>query len=147
MTETIFRRLIIFWWLLNVVGIVLVLSTERYLPIELSSYVEAQANAELTTIEMTAAIIGLALFGVLIVATIGLYFFKKWSRGLFVLTNVGFLLLHPFLGPWVMSEWESGVWYVCSLLTGGLLFAMYLPPLNQIFAGTDDLSDKDAIRK
>jgi hypothetical protein len=135
MTKTTFRRLIILWWSVGLVCIVVTLSTQKYLPSELSSYLAAKANADPTPIELTGIIIGVALLVALIIGSIGLYLFKAWSRDLFLLTNVLGLFLTPFFGPSVMSEWASGICYVSSLLTGGLLFSLYLAPMKGVFQG------------
>ena len=136
MTKTTFRRLIILWWCVGIVCIVVTLSTEKYLPSELSGYLAAKANADPTPIEWTGIIFGLALSLAQIIGSIGLYLFKSWSLDLFVVTTLLGLFLTPFFGPWVISEWASGICYFYSLLTGGLLFSLYLSPMKEVFQGT-----------
>jgi hypothetical protein len=140
MTKTTFRRLIILWWCIGIVCVVVTLSTEKYLPRELASYLAAKANAEPTAFEFSGIIIGLVVLLASMIGSIGLYFFKSWARDVFVLTNVLGLFLTPFFGPSVMSEWASGVCYLYGILTGGLLFSLFLPPMKGIFDGGDDWS-------
>lgn len=138
MTKTIFRRLIILWWCLAIVCIGVISATNKYLPTELASYLAAKAAVDPTPFEFAGIIIGLALLVASIIGSIGLYFFKSWSRDVFVLTNVLGLFLTPFFGPSVMSEWASGVCYFYTLLTGGLLFTLFLAPIKEVFEAQDE---------
>lgn len=133
MTKTTFKRLIVFWWILGFAGIAMTLFTEKYLPLELSNYLAAKANADPTPLEVTAIIIGFALLLATIIGSIGLYFFRTWARDLFVLTQLIGLFLAPFFGPTVTSEWAAAISYLHAMVTGGLLFSLYLPPLSKLF--------------
>ena len=66
----------ILWWLLGFVGIIVTLSTNKYLPAELSGYLETKGTAEMSQFEITALIVGFLLLFALIISSAGLLFFQ-----------------------------------------------------------------------
>ena len=134
MNEARFKWFIIVWWLSAILGIIATFIEDRFLPAELISFRTAQANSEPTVFDWIGITLAVPLFIALIIGSIGLYRLKAWGKMTFVVVNVLGLTLSPFFGPSVMSELTSGVWYFHSLLTGGLLFSLFLPPMNEVFA-------------
>ena len=133
MSKFTLRCLLLFWWLLLIVCVVSTLTTQQHLPPALAEYVSAQANAELSQFELAMIIFGLLGLLAMIVGSVGLFFFRTWGRETFVITNIIGVFLPPFFGPVVMSEATMTISYLCSILTGGLLFSVYLPPLRNLF--------------
>jgi hypothetical protein len=133
MSVSSFRRILIIWWLVGVLCVVVNAATQTYLPAELAGYVAKNAAAEPTDFEFAGIILGLLLLLALGIGSIGLFFLRSWARDTFLLANVLGVFLTPFFGPSVMSEWASGVSYLSSILTGGILFVLYLSPLSQSF--------------
>lgn len=75
------------------------------LPVELTSYLDAEASSALSSTEGAIAVVMLVLFPVYVAAAIGLFLLKNWARWTYVFC---LLLLYPltaFLGPVV----EHGV--------------------------------------
>ncbi len=135
MSKLTLRCLLLLWWLLGFVCVVSTLTTQGQLPPALAEYVAAQAEAEPTQFDWAIIIFGFAGLLAMIVGSVGLFFFRAWGRETFVITNIIGVILSPFLGPVVMSEWTVTISYVCSILTGGILFSVYLPPIRQFFDG------------
>ena len=132
MTPKLFKQLLIAWWILGIVSIVVTLLTERYLPIELIAYLDSVAETEPSFVEWTALFVGFILFVAMIVASFGVFIFKPWGRMLFLWSNVFVLPLSPIFGPSVLSGWAVTVGFAWSVLTGGVLFTMYLPPISYL---------------
>ena len=134
MTPLIFRRLILIWWGFAVFGVAATIATERYLlPPELLNYLHSQEAVEPTAFDEVALAAGFAAALALIIASVGLYKFRPWGRWLFLWSNVVSLLICPLYGPTIQSGIASSFWYLDSLLTGGIIFSMYLPPIDQLF--------------
>ena len=114
-------------------GAVVINVTARYLPPELVSYQDSVADAEPTIFDWWALAVGVFLLILFIVASVGLYGFKRWGRNLFLWTNVALLVISPAYGVSITSGLSSAVCYLDAMLTGGILFAMYLPPINSVF--------------
>jgi hypothetical protein len=45
------------------------------------------------------------------------------------------------LGPTVLSEWAAVLVYLDSILTGGIIFTMYLPPIATLFEQNEIVAD------
>ena len=134
MTRTIFRWMILIWWVLAIICIVVSAAGERYLlPSELASYIDSQAVAEETTFDLIVLAIAGFLLVAMIIASIGLYKFNGWGRTLFLWSNILSIAIFAAIGPFVSSGILGTISYVDSLLTGGILFTMYLPPIEQFF--------------
>ncbi|MEO8573695.1 MAG: hypothetical protein ABI481_06980 [Pyrinomonadaceae bacterium] len=133
MTISIFRGLILGVWALTVLYVVVALASQRYLPPELSNYLDSVASTEVTVFRWAIFAITAFLFFVLIIATVGLYKFKRWGRTLFLWTNVGSLAILPAHGISIELGFVTAVQYLGVLVEGGLLFAMYLPPIGPLF--------------
>ena len=70
----------------------------------------------------------------LLVATIGLLFFRRWARALSLwATLVGFAF-YPFLGAQVSSGWASGFGEASATLWGAALATAFFSPLRERFA-------------
>lgn len=138
MTRRGFRNLIILWWVAGISCVLVSLATNNYLPIELRNYLEALANAEPTLRDWIVIAIGFIVLIAAIVVTVGLYRFRPWAKSLLLPIHVIALMLMPFYGPSVMTGWASALSFLYSVLTGGLLFLVYLSPVGQMFVAQDD---------
>jgi hypothetical protein len=134
MTPLIFRRLILTWWGFAIFGVAATLATERYLlPAELLNYLDSQEAVEPTAFDGVALAAGFAAALALIIGSVGLYKFRPWGKWLFLWSNVISLLISPLYGPTIQAGIASSFWHLDSLLTGGIIFSMYLPPIDQLF--------------
>jgi hypothetical protein len=140
MTTKLFRQLIVAWWLIMLISVIVDLATEQYLPPELVYYLE---SAKPSTLEWFAT--GFILIGVL-VASIGLYRIKRWGRTLFLWVNVLSLILSPLFGVGISSGWALVGYGLSSILSGGILFTTYLPPIANHFDKNPVLAERDNIR-
>ena len=127
------RSLIIAEIGLGVIGVVVSLLTESLLPEPLRAFVEAEAEADISTREivmLATAIPGIILF---VVSSIGLYFFWRPARTLYVITIVFGLLWTPFFGPYVDAGWGTVFEEATIIISGIILALIYFSPLKDYF--------------
>ena len=120
-------------WLLFVLWIAAYWITQPYLPEELRPYLYTISVKEPTTFDWAIIGAGMTLTVVSVVASIGVYLFRRWARWLFLWTNLIGIALSPLSGVLIASEWLSPIAYFLTYLTGGILFTMYLPPITVAF--------------
>jgi hypothetical protein len=130
---------------LFVAGFILSLTLEYTLPPVLQDYLRAQAEAPLTLYHGLFYGFALLFFGAYVVATIGLYFFKSWSRRLYLISTAVGYLLTPFLGPIVEPAIATAINYLVSLIGGMILVVIYFTPLSSRFERADSLPTVDAV--
>lgn len=94
----ILRWLIVAEGALILESVVVGIRDEVALPVQLRAYVEADAERSLSSIELLAFSLSVALILVAVVASVGLYLLRSWSRPLHVVSAVSGLLLTPFFG-------------------------------------------------
>lgn len=122
---TTFRLLIIISLVVAVLGSMLDALMPGLLPAELARAYESveiiENQALPSVLLMLVALVLLLVAG--LVATIGLLFFKPWSRSLALWTSVLAVLAYPLLGPAVYSSWAYMLIEV-SMITWGAVLAM-----------------------
>lgn len=74
-----------------------------------------------------------AVFVCAVIVSVGLYRFRPWAKNLLLPIHIVALILVPFYGPNVMTGWAYTMTYLYSVLTGGLLFLVYLSPVSYMF--------------
>ena len=117
---------------------------ERYLlPAELVSYLDSLAAAERTVVDIVTLATSFFLILALVVASVGLYKFKTWARSLLLWTNVASVIVSPLYGVAIASALTSPLAALESLLMGGIIFAMYLPPIAPLFESDVDVAGGD----
>ena len=137
MTKRSFRFFIIAKWLLSIFVVVLSITTESLLPPELRGYIEGVRNGPTTTQGWILFIIAVTfiLFGIAL--SIGLFQFRKWAKNLLWPSfGVGIILL-PFFGPSVQTEWTGTLSYISSLVDGMVLALVYYSPVSKMFDTTN----------
>ena len=139
MTRQGFRRLLVLSWLIGVAAVVVSLATVPYLPSDLRHYLKAQSDAEPTTMDWVIFTVGLCLLTGHVITSVGIYRFRAWAKRLLLPINVIALLLLPLYGPSVMTGWASALNYLNGLVSGGILFLVYLSPVGRMFATDGDV--------
>ena len=88
------------------------------------------ANAEPTVGDWVVIAVGFVVLVTAIVVSVGLYRFRQWAKRLLLPIHLMALILMPFYGPSVMTGWPYALCYLYAVLTGGLLFLVYLSPVG-----------------
>ena len=132
MTPSLFRKLILIWWVIGVVSGAFAVFAPGLLPAELENYRESVLDSELTAFDWIVGGVDVIALVALVVASIRLYNFKPSGRTLFLWANIVLLCTDPAYGPNVVPAIASPLHTLDAYLTGGILFAMYLPPIGPI---------------
>ena len=119
MTKNQFRAIVSASIILLVSAGVVVLGFNQDLPPELASFVDAELEKDLTAVDIFG--FGAALLAV--AANIGLLFFARWSRPVFVIGVLSATAATAFAGPFVATAREAAV-YEFGLLLDGFIIAL-----------------------
>ncbi len=129
--------MIVGWWLLMLLSGIFAAFLDGSLPPELAEYNTKLATRESTVGDWVFITFGFALILLVAIASVGLWLFKRLGRTLFLVANL--LSFAGYFGndvP-VVLVWADIVSYLSSLLLGGILFTMYLPPISEHFELSD----------
>jgi hypothetical protein len=107
---------------------------EAYLPEELRLYAEAQADAPLSVSMMAIAV--LALFSLLVdlVGWLGMLFFWRPSRWIFLASQVLFLAVTVVFGPSVSHGLTDAADSAGAVVAGAILAMAFYSPIRERFA-------------
>jgi len=140
---TLFRASLIASFLIGILSVASMFLTVPLLPPELQSYLENE-DAILSLTEnlspavlksMLVAAIGIVLAILIgtVTITVGLYFWRRWARSLYLITTILFLLSSIFLGPVVLSGPTEFLYGIGYMLTGFILALAYFSPVAEKF--------------
>jgi len=104
--------------------------TASLLPESLRAFSEAKSQVEqsLVTLRVAFPLIILSL-----VSSIGLFFFWRPSRILYLISSVLGLLLAPFFGPYVDAGWGKAFEDAGLVISGVILALVYFSPLKSLY--------------
>ena len=99
---------------------------EGKLPQPLVEYLEATYDSELSTSDISVAIVSLTMLLLGIFSSIGLYRLKKASRNLFIGVNVLMLFLSPLYGPVVIDTFSYAFDGLAEISAGFIIAMSYM---------------------
>ena len=76
-----------------------------------------------------------ALLFASLIASLGLFLFRRWGRPLFLLSTALFVLTTPFYESFVSTGWSATLAYAASLLEGMIIALIFFSHLGRPFAG------------
>ena len=133
MTPTTFRILVLCYVLLGTTAASLDALLPELLPRSIAQAVENEPLPTLfDNLWLTVAAL-VPLLIVVIVSTIGLFFFKAWARTLALYSTTLSFTLYLFSGPTLSSAWSSALTDASSLLWGAILALAYFSNLRDRF--------------
>ncbi|GMU20107.1 MAG: hypothetical protein AMXMBFR13_02070 [Phycisphaerae bacterium] len=132
-TKGLLRTLIVAEIGIGIISIVVSLFTESMLPEPLRAFLEAESEAEITAREMVMIAAAIPLIILLLVSSIGLFFFWRPARILYLLTVVLGLAMTPLLGPYVDSGWATTFEEIAVIISGVILALVYYSPLRDLY--------------
>jgi hypothetical protein len=137
-TKSIFRILIIVSWILGAAAICASYMLSSQLPDLLKQYEQEQEQGfdeeSHTIADDVPWIIGLAAFATLIVANIGLFLFRLWSRPLYLFSYAALLILLLIDGqPYIENAVESFFAELATLAEGAIIGLAYFPTVTEEF--------------
>lgn len=107
-------------WICLALAVAVSFWEEQRLPPSLFEYLQAQYSADVSPVEM---LVGVLLFVALIVASVGMLAFARWSRPLFLFSAVAGVFLLPVVGPNVEGPWKA-LFHELSLMGFGFVIAL-----------------------
>jgi hypothetical protein len=117
---------------LSVVGSLL---TEVLLPEPLQAYLETEFEGDLTTFEVAMLVAAVPLVILWLVSSIGLFFFWRPARLLYVVTMIFGMLATPFFGPYVDAGLGAMLEDAATIMSGVILALVYFSPVKELFGG------------
>jgi hypothetical protein len=109
------------------------LFTESSLPEPLRAFLDAESEAEITVREMVMLLAAIPVIILLLVSSIGLFFFWRPARMLYLIALVAGLLLTPFFGPYVDAGWGTTFEEAAVIVSGVILAPVYFSPLKDLY--------------
>ena len=129
-SKSFLRTLIVVEIGLVILDIVVSLLTVSLLPESLRAFSEAESQGERGLVVLRVA------FPVIILwlgSIIGLFFFWRPSRILYLISTVLWLLPTPFFGPYVDAGWGIAIDYAAMIVSGVILALVYFSPLKSLY--------------
>ena len=121
MTRNKFRAIVILSIVVFVVAGVIIFNFNQALPPELAAFVDADLENDLTAVNIfgySAALLAVA-------ANIGLLFFARWSRPVFVVGVLLATVATALAGPFVATAREAAIYEFGLLLDGFIIGLAY----------------------
>ena len=132
-SKAFLRTLIVAEIALGIISVVLSLLTESALPEPLRAFVKAESEAEMTPRIMIMIATTVPAIILWILSSVGLFFFWRPARILYLIVNVAGLLVAPFFGPYVDAGWGTAFDEAAILVSGVILALIYFSPLKDLY--------------
>lgn len=128
----LFRILVVGEIVLAVLSSVAASMTEGLLPEPLRGYASGETEM-ITTQSLLLMFLGVPLIVGLLVASVGLFFFWRPARMLYLICVVFGIALVPLAGPYVDAGYGELLEDVASMISGAILALAWFSPLAQVF--------------
>ena len=132
-SKRLLRSLIVAEIVIGILYIVTSFLSEAGLPAELRAYEEAQSEASLTFADFVQLAVIIPLIIAALVSRIGLLFFWRWARPLYLITLIADVLLTPLFGVCVDSGWSRMLEAAAVVISGVVLSLVYWSPLRILY--------------
>lgn len=127
------RILIIADFLLLVLSIVGAFVSEASLPEPLRAYEQARSEADFTVKEWVLVGVSVPLVIAWLVSSVGLFFFWRSARTMYLVTLIGSSAVTPFTDAYITAGWVQVIDGVSLIVTGIVLALIYASPLKESF--------------
>jgi hypothetical protein len=127
------RSLIVAEIAVGILYIIVSFFSEASLPAELRAYEEAQSEASLTRGDFVQLAVAIPLVIAALLARIGLFFFWRFARPLFLITLIADVLLTPLFGVSIETGWGQMLDQAAVVVSGVVLALIYFSPLRTLY--------------
>ncbi|MEO5829912.1 MAG: hypothetical protein ABIQ36_05030 [Rhodanobacter sp.] len=122
-STSLFRAVLLGSLFSAIMEVIAGISLSSTLPPLLQQYLAQDANAPFTGGDAVTLLTLVAVIIVMLIATIGLWRFRRWAKTLWIFLTIVTLIASPLLGPTVTNGWE-GMFSDLSLTLDGIVIAM-----------------------
>jgi hypothetical protein len=129
MTKNQFRAVVGLNVLIDIVSVIAIFTLAPALPPELESWMSQQADTPYGAFEWIVT----ALAAAYVVATIGLFFFARWSRAVYAVTAIAVMISTLFAGPSVATALDNFSNEAVLLLDGAIIALAYFSNVRHHF--------------
>jgi hypothetical protein len=131
---SLLRVLLALYGLLSVATIAASFALERFLPEDLQLYLEWEAEADPTPVLLAGAAVAIPTVICILTAWIGMFFFWRPSRWLFLAAHGMSFVVICLFGPYVSHGVEYAIDFTGQLIAGAILAMAYFSPASRLFA-------------
>ena len=132
-SASLLRVMLALYGVLSVVTIAVSFAAEQFLPEELQFYLQREAEADPTAGMLAAAAVVIPALICLLTGWIGMFFFWRPARWLFLAAQGLFLVVLCLFGPSVMHSVEHALDFASQLAAGAILAMAYFSPARRLF--------------
>jgi len=123
-------------WVFGLSGVVAYFALESSLPQPLAAWLKAEAERDMTTLEMATVPVFLLFLVSYVVATVGLFRLRRWAAWLYLISCIGVVILTPLTGPTVQHALAQVLNDIAGMLSGMVIALAFF---------TDSLKEKDEL--
>lgn len=134
MTPNTFRALIVLYILLSIAAALTDILVPGLIPVSIAQAVENEPLPTLFGNPWIEGAVFIPIAIIIILSTIGLFFFKRWARSLAFYSTVFLFALNPLFGVTVTSGWASALYEASLIIWGAILALAYYSPVLERFA-------------
>lgn len=139
-TEKLIRISIVIQWVLIILSIIIYFIEERHLQPLLKEYLLLKDNAEQSNVEFIGMFLGVVALIAYFIASIGILKFKRWSRSLYLWSNIlGILFIPLFLGVTIMTPFSYVFDEGATLFIGITIAFLYFSEAKEHFNKTSNM--------
>ena len=107
---------------------------EPTLPEELHSYDAAASESPSRIFAVVYVALAVPVLILVITSHIGLFFFWRPARTLYLIGGIGILVMVVFDGPAIRTGWEGPFDYLAAVIYGSILGLIYFSPFRDLYA-------------
>jgi len=132
--ERVLRHLVVWQWLFGALSILIFQVEVGRLPLMLQEYAALEAAREPSAADAVTGWLALLWAVGSLVASVGVFQLRRWSRPLFLVMSVLGCGLQALLEPSVTTSWSVAAETVAQLLVGVTIGVIYFSPVRGHFA-------------
>ena len=133
-STSIFRLILVLGIILSITSIIANFSLSETLPPELQSYLSQLEEQDITVGDGLAVIVMLPVLFLSLISTIGVWFFKRWARNMYVFIIIIFIPFIPLFGPYISTGWETLFEYPATMIEGAIIVMMFSGSVGEKFS-------------
>jgi hypothetical protein len=132
------RILIILNWMTAIAAVVVSTATRKYLPSELTSYLEAKSRSGSSQFNRVVIWLEIILLAISLIDSVGLFLLRRWAKLLLLPLYALAMGLLPTNPVYIQTGWTRLLLSLSTLIGGIILGMIFFSPLAEVFDRTAD---------